>query len=83
MMGRRRLVVAVVIAAVATGFRRLRSAYALVPDASGADRRDNCSFVQEVRASLQREIAAGLLPSNARKMVQCPLCHEQISVNAN
>jgi hypothetical protein len=47
-----------------------------------AERRDNCSFLQGVRQELRQLIATGALPANSQKTVRCPLCREQIVVNA-
>ena len=47
-----------------------------------AERRDNCSFIQGVRQELRQLIATGALPANSAQTVRCPLCREQIVVNA-
>ena len=49
---------------------------------AAAERRDNCAFVQGVRQELRQLIATGALPAHSEKAVRCPLCREQIVVNA-
>jgi hypothetical protein len=45
-------------------------------------RRDNCSFVADMRSTLRRDVDAGLALPDCERVVMCPLCRDQIVVKA-
>ena len=53
-----------------------------MPRSADLVRRDDCSFVAEVQASLLDDIAAGHLEPDAQRIVDCPLCRDRIVVTA-
>jgi hypothetical protein len=43
--------------------------------------REDCSFVEGVRADLVRDVAAGF-PADTQRIVRCPLCGDRLVVGA-
>jgi len=78
MFGRRLFLVG--LAAAAAASRWMGAAAAAVPQNG---RRDNCSFVQEMQASLRQAILRGEAPVDARRSAHCPLCGERIGYSAD
>lgn len=73
------------MAAVGTESPQQRAARALARASwSGArTRRDHCSVIADVQATLADEIANGAAPIGAQRAVDCPLCRQRITVTAD
>jgi hypothetical protein len=50
--------------------------------ASITDRRENCSFLQEMQRGLTDAVARGEAPTDARRSAVCPLCGDRVTVVA-
>jgi hypothetical protein len=78
MVGRRVFLAGFAVAAVAS--RWIGRAAAAASQSGG---RENCSFVQEMQASLRQAIARGEVRADTRRSARCPLCGERIGYSSS
>lgn len=78
MLGRRRLLTGLGWGCVASSW----PGAAALAGAASSEGRENCSFMQETRASLRGAVERGEAMPDARRAAVCPLCGERVSVSA-
>lgn len=79
MLGRRRVVAALGLGAIAARWPATAAATGTTEGQTAHS--PNCSFVQEMQASIRDEVSSGA-PPDLRRSVVCPLCGDRLSFSA-